>query len=87
MKFFTLYLIAVNLISFILMFSDKQRAKLHHYRISERSLFLSALLGGSIGAIGGMWIFHHKTKHWYFVLGMPAILVFQVAALAYLFLR
>lgn len=47
-------------------------------RISEKTLFVTAAIGGSIGAIAGMWIFRHKTKHWYFVYGMPAILLLQL---------
>ena len=49
------------------------------------TLFLSAIIGGSIGAIAGMYLFHHKTRHWYFVIGMPAILVAQIAAWVLLF--
>ena len=59
---------------------DKRRAKRDAWRIRERTLFLLALFGGSLGAIAGMWIFHHKTRHWYFVIGMPAILILQLAA-------
>ena len=44
-------------------------------RVRERTLFLSALLGGGLGACLGMWIFRHKTEHWYFVVGMPLILL------------
>ena len=57
---------------------DKSRARKHQWRIPEKTLFLSAILGGSIGAIAGMYTFHHKTRHWYFVIGMPAILILQV---------
>ncbi len=85
MKYFIGYLVLINLISFFLMCYDKRQARLHRWRISERSLFLSALLGGSIGAIAGMWLFRHKTRHWYFVVGMPGILVLQTAALVFLF--
>lgn len=59
---------------------DKRRAKRGAWRIRERTLFLLALFGGSAGAIAGMWLFHHKTRHWYFVVGMPAILILQVGA-------
>ena len=74
-----LYLILINLLAFALMGVDKSRARRHKWRISEKKLFLSALLGGSVGAIVGMQVFRHKTKHWYFVVGMPAILICQVA--------
>ena len=61
------------------MWLDKRRARRKGARrIRERTLFLSALLGGSAGAIAGMRLFRHKTKHWYFVWGMPAILAAQV---------
>lgn len=74
------YLAAVNLWAFALMGVDKRRAKRKGTRrIRERTLFLSALLGGSPGALLGMWTFRHKTKHWYFVWGMPAILALQTA--------
>ena len=73
------YLVVVNLWSLGLMWFDKWRAKRGGRRIRERTLFLSALLGGSVGAIAGMWAFRHKTKHWYFVWGMPGILLIQVA--------
>ena len=73
-----IYLVIINLIAFLLMAMDKSRARKHHWRIPEKTLFLSAILGGSIGAIAGMYTFHHKTRHWYFVIGMPAILILQV---------
>ena len=73
-----LYLILINLLVFALMGIDKSRARRHKWRIPEKTLFLSALLGGSVGAIAGMQVFRHKTKHWYFVVGMPAILIAQI---------
>lgn len=82
---FLLYLGIVNLTAFLLMGIDKKRAVRGAWRISEAALFLSALLGGSIGSILGMRIFHHKTKHWYFVWGMPAILLLQLALLGLAF--
>lgn len=73
-----IYFVIINLIAFLLMAMDKSRARKHQWRIPEKTLFLSAILGGSIGAIAGMYTFHHKTRHWYFVIGMPAILILQV---------
>ena len=73
-----IYLVIITLIAFLLMAMDKSRARKHQWRIPEKTLFLSAILGGSIGAIAGMYTFHHKTRHWYFVIGMPAILILQV---------
>ncbi len=71
-------LVVINLIAFILYGVDKHRAKNHQWRISEKTLIGIAVIGGSIGAILGMYIFHHKTKHWYFRYGLPAILIVQV---------
>jgi len=73
------YLILVNLWAFGLMWFDKRRARRGGRRIRERTLFFSALLGGSLGAVLGMQAFRHKTQHWYFVWGMPLILLAQAA--------
>lgn len=80
-----IYLIGINLAGFIIMGVDKKRAIRGAWRISEASLFFTALLGGSLGCILGMQHFRHKTKHWYFKYGMPAILVAQVLLFALLF--
>ena len=74
-----LYLLLVNLAGFLLMGVDKRRARRGAWRVSEKALFLPAVLGGSVGCILGMRVFHHKTKHWYFKFGMPAILILQLA--------
>jgi uncharacterized membrane protein YsdA (DUF1294 family) len=79
-----IYLALINIIGFALMGIDKKRAIRGAWRISESSLFLTAVLGGSIGCILGMQTFRHKTKHWYFKYGMPAILILQVAATIFL---
>ena len=73
-----IYLVLINLAAFVLMGLDKRKAKKNLWRIPEKTLFLSAILGGSAGAIAGMYVFHHKTRHWYFVIGMPLILVLQI---------
>lgn len=78
-----IYLILMNLIGFALMGIDKQRARRRDWRIPEKVLFGAALLGGSVGAWAGMYLFHHKTRHWYFVVGMPLILVVQAALVWY----
>ena len=79
------YLAAVNLWAFGLMGFDKGRARRRGARrIRERTLFLSALLGGSLGALLGMWVFRHKTKRWYFVWGLPLILLVQAALAVWL---
>lgn len=75
-----IYLAAVNLFGLIIMGVDKSRAKRRKWRIPEATLFLVAIIGGSIGSILGMYLFRHKTKHWYFVAGMPVILVLQIIA-------
>ena len=80
-----IYLIGINLAGFIIMGVDKKRAIRGAWRISEASLFFTALLGGSLGCILGMQHFRHKTKHWYFKYGMPAILVVQVLLFILLF--
>ena len=74
------YLVLVNLWAFALMGFDKSRAKRKGARrVRERTLFLSALLGGGLGAFLGMWVFRHKTKHWYFVVGIPLIALAEAA--------
>ncbi len=75
-----IYLAAVNLFGLIIMGVDKSRAKRRKWRIPEATLFLVAIIGGSVGSILGMYLFRHKTKHWYFVVGMPVILVLQIIA-------
>lgn len=68
----------MNIVGFFIMGLDKWKAKRHVWRIPEKMLFLCSLAGGSIGTWLGMYVFHHKTRHWYFVVGMPAILVLQI---------
>ena len=84
---FVCYLSIMNLWGFFIMGLDKHRAKVHAWRISESSLFLAAILGGSLGSIAGMFLFRHKTKHWYFVVGMPLICVFHLGLVTYMFYR
>ncbi len=74
-----IYFLIINVIGFFLMGIDKLRAKKQVWRVPEKTLFLIALLGGSVGTNIGMYVFRHKTKHWYFVIGMPLILIAQVA--------
>ena len=73
-----IYLAVVNLAAFALMGVDKRRAKRGAWRIPERTLFLPAILGGSPGAILGMQVFRHKTRHRQFMIGMPLILLVQL---------
>lgn len=72
------YLILINLAGLLSMYTDKRRAINNKWRIPEKTLFSIAVIGGSIGSVLGMQIFRHKTKHWYFVYGMPAILILQI---------
>lgn len=87
MKYVLWYLAAVNLVTLAIYGIDKARAKRDKWRVPEKTLFLLPLLGGSVGALLGMWLFHHKTRHWYFVCGIPAILLVQLALAAWLILR
>ena len=75
------YLVIVNIIAFIAYGADKQKAKKGKWRISENTLLLLAVLGGSIGAICGMKAFHHKTKKATFSVGLPVILILQIVLL------
>jgi len=79
-----LYLLTINAIAFLLMLVDKQKARKNLWRIPEATLMTSALLGGSIGALAGMYTFRHKTRHLKFTLGIPAILFLQLALGGYL---
>lgn len=87
MKLFLIYLIFINLAGFFAMFIDKQKAKRHSFRIPEKTLFLFAFLGGSLGTTLAMNLFRHKTKHWYFKFGMPLLLILQIFLGVYLFIR
>ena len=79
MKFFLLYLLLINATGFILMLLDKQRARKKRWRIPERTLKTSALLGGSLGCLIGMYTARHKTRHPKFTIGIPLILLLQTA--------
>ncbi len=88
MQFFLCYMIIINIVAFFLMGIDKKKAQLGAWRIPEKTLFLSAIIGGSVGAIAGMRLFRHKTKHRSFVIGMPAIFIAQLLlAFAYFYFR
>ena len=85
MVWLSLYIIVISFITFIIFGVDKKRARRHEWRISEKVLFALAIIGGSIGAIISMIAFHHKTKKWYFRIGMPVILAVQIAVVWALF--
>ena len=78
MKLFAIYLVVMNVLGVAVMWSDKRRARLHRWRIPEKVLFGVSLLGGSAGTWAGMYLFRHKTKHWYFRYGLPALLAVQI---------
>jgi uncharacterized membrane protein YsdA (DUF1294 family) len=87
MKYLLLYLALMNIAGFVIMAVDKAKAKKHKWRIREKNIFLTAAAGGSIGVLAGMGRFHHKTKHNQFVYGIPAILIVQLAAAAYIYMK
>lgn len=77
------YLLGINAVTFIVYGIDKYKAKKAKWRIPEATLLLLAVLGGSIGAWMGMKVWHHKTMHKKFKYGIPAILLIQIALMAY----
>lgn len=78
LKYIIIYLLIINIIAFFAMWLDKRKAKKGAWRIPENSLMILALLGGSIGAIAGMYTFRHKTKKLRFTIGFPVILISEV---------
>ena len=86
MKTYIIYFILINVVTFFLFGVDKWKAKKGRWRISEATLLIFAIIGGSIGAWLGMKTWHHKTMHKKFKYGIPLILLVQIALL-YLFLR
>ena len=81
------YLAVLNLVTFALYGADKRRAKKGQWRIPEKTLLILPLLGGSVGGILGMAVFHHKTRHWYFRWGLPIMFLLQAAGAVYLLAR
>lgn len=84
MKYLCLYLLIINALGFLIMHADKQKARKDAWRIPEATLFATALLGGSLGCLMGMRLFHHKTKHLKFSLGLPLILALHVVLLIFM---
>jgi len=76
-----LILLLMNLLAFALMGIDKAKAKAGAWRIPEKTLFLVTALFGGLGGTAGMYFFRHKTKHWYFKYGFPALLLVQLVLL------
>ncbi len=83
MKIVYLYITVINAFAFAMMGIDKAKARKGAWRIPEKTLFISAILGGSVGAWLGMYVFRHKTRHWYFVVGMPLIFAIQIGVIFY----
>lgn len=81
MKYFLIYIILVNIVTFITYGIDKFKAKKHKWRISESALIGLAAIGGFVGAFAGMQMFRHKTKHLKFVIGIPVIAVLWIIAI------
>lgn len=79
-----IYFAVINTVSFICFFIDKKRAQKELYRISESFLFNVSIIGGALGSLLGMKVFHHKTKKKKFVIGIPIILIFNILVIIYL---
>ena len=79
LKWIALWLLFWSILDYVLMGVDKWKAKRNRWRVPEKTFFLVALLGGTLGAILGMYAFHHKTRHWYFKWGLPVMLIAQLA--------
>lgn len=80
MRYIIMYLLIINLITLLLMYIDKRKAKKNKMRIPEKTLFQLVFMGGGIGGIIGMYAFRHKTKKMRFVIGFPMILIFEILA-------
>ena len=81
------YLVVMNIVGIAVMGIDKSKAKRGAWRIKEATLFGVSIIGGSIGTLLGMYMFRHKTKHIYFVIGMPLILILHIALAVFLFTK
>lgn len=84
MKYLYIWLIIINIITFVVFGIDKKKAIDGKFRISELTLFVLSLLGGSLGGFIAMHTFHHKTKKWYFKFGIPLILIAQVLLIIFI---
>ena len=78
-----IYLIVINILGFLVMGLDKHKAKMADRRIPENTLFMLTILGGGVGTIAGMYVFHHKTKKMKFKVGMPLILILEILIFVY----
>jgi uncharacterized membrane protein YsdA (DUF1294 family) len=80
---FVFFLLVMNLVGFIIMGVDKSKARKRQYRISERTLWMMAVFGGSVGVTAGMLYFRHKTKHLQFKYGLPLIVFLHLLGIIY----
>ena len=87
MQVLYIYLAIINAISFLLMLVDKYKAKKNLWRIPERTLMGFAAIGGSLGALAGMYLVRHKTKHLKFTVGIPVILFLHVLIAVWLIVK
>lgn len=78
-----IYFVAINIIGFLIMFIDKQKAKRGAWRIPEKTLFIITALGGGIGTTAGMYVFRHKTQKLQFVIGLPFITILEIILAVY----
>ena len=85
-KVLLFYIYAMTILTFSICGADKFAAQRQRRRVPEKVLFLLSALGGSVGMYLGMFTFRHKTKHWYFVVGIPLIILVQAAILFYFLL-
>ncbi|WP_404329494.1 DUF1294 domain-containing protein [Mesobacillus maritimus] len=81
---FVVFLLTINLVGFIIMGVDKSKARKRQYRISERTLWMLAIFGGSVGVTAGMLYFRHKTKHLQFKYGLPLIVFLHLIGVVYI---
>ena len=78
-----IYLIIINIIGFLVMYIDKQKAKKGNWRIPEKTIFIITVLGGGIGTISGMYAFRHKTQKLHFTIGLPTITILEIIGVIY----
>lgn len=82
-----IYLVAINIIGFLVMYIDKQKAKKGTWRIKEMTILVITILGGGVGTIAGMYTFRHKTKKLKFTVGLPTILIAEIALAIYFVMK
>lgn len=82
-KNIVIYFIIINILGFLIMYIDKQKAKKGKWRIPEKTLFIITALGGGIGTIAGMYTFRHKTQKIAFVIGFPVITIMEIVTIVY----